>query len=109
MITATITGPGGFTNTYDDDTNPYLTFDAIDNIAYHSARVLANSTGYTYHVTVWGSRHNYSSGIVYSDHMRHCLDYSILPCPAMEAFEHAGRVLREQLARAPMKATSVAA
>lgn len=102
MITATVAGIGGFTNTYDDDTNPYLTFAAVDNLVFHSARVLANATGYTYHVTVWGDRHSYSSGPVYSDHVRHCIGYSILPCPAMEAFESAGKVLREQLARAPI-------
>lgn len=102
MITATVAGVGGFTNTYNDDTNPYLTFDAIDNLVFHATRVLANATGRTYHVTVWGDRHNYSSGAVYPDHVRLQIGYSALPCDAMEAFEHAGKVLREQLARSPV-------
>lgn len=100
MITATVSGSGGFTNTYDDDTNPHIRFATIDSLIYHAARVMANATGYVYHVSVYDDHGRHSAGSVYSDHVRHCIGLSILPCGAVEAFEYHGAILKRQLEQA---------
>lgn len=113
MITATISGIGGWSRTYDDSTNPHLSFNTVSDFFYHLTRHMANETGRTYHVTVHDERGHHDSGPVYGDALWDALGHSHpwerhhhvipergfppRPCTAREALDYHGKALRRQL------------